>query len=731
MAQELTINIVAHDRASQIMKSVGQSAKGMGASISAVSKPVTDVMGSLLSGVGMAAGAGIFNAIGNAVAGAGSAIVGFNGRLEQAQIAFTTMLGSGEKAEAFLSDLQGFAAKTPFEFPELLGASQKLLAMGFASNEVLPVMTAVGDAVAGLGGGSQEVDRVTTALGQMRAKGKVSQEEMMQLTEAGIPAWEMLAQKIGVDIPTAQEMATKGQIKASTAITALTEGMNERFGGMMEKQSQTFQGAMSTIKDVLTQTTATAFKPFFDLISAGALNLSQMLQSEAFTAFAQNVAAAIQGAIDAITPFANLVKEVMVRIFNPEGSDPMLFIGTIGAVFGLDSPAAAMIGEFVAFASETLQVMGQTISDVVGTVTQVLQGDWLPSDQIAPFTLAVGTIALVFKDVIMPAISTAVSWIMDRFGELVSWTQEKWPLISEIVGGVVDNIMVRVEGFVATVGRFWNEHGETIITVTTAAWEIVKTVVDTALTVVLNGIALGLNILKGDWAAAWENIKAQLGAIWDGIAHIVTTVMGAVAEVIGIKTAGIRTAWDLAWSGVQTALSTAWQNIQTTASNAMAALGTSMETLKTSIGNAARGMGESLVTGIRNGLSGLWQAIQSAVADALQRINVNVGPFGVSAGGITINGVRARAMGGPVLAGSPYLVGERGPELFIPSSIGQIVPNDRLGGSGGAPVGAGGTVINVNVNGPIYDLTDFEDKVIATLSNATMRGRFNRSALRP
>jgi len=53
--------------------------------------------------------------------------------------------------------------------------------------------------------------------------------------------------------------------------------------------------------------------------------------------------------------------------------------------------------------------------------------------------------------------------------------------------------------------------------------------------------------------------------------------------------------------------------------------------------------------------------------------------------------VRARALGGPVDAGSPFLVGERGPELFVPNISGMIVPNNELRPSGG-------NVINLTVN---------------------------------
>jgi phage-related minor tail protein len=55
-------------------------------------------------------------------------------------------------------------------------------------------------------------------------------------------------------------------------------------------------------------------------------------------------------------------------------------------------------------------------------------------------------------------------------------------------------------------------------------------------------------------------------------------------------------------------------------------------------------------------------------------------------------GVTEKATGGPVSAGSPYIVGERGPELFMPSGSGTIIPNNQMGGMGGQ---------TINYNGPI------------------------------
>jgi phage-related minor tail protein len=77
-----------------------------------------------------------------------------------------------------------------------------------------------------------------------------------------------------------------------------------------------------------------------------------------------------------------------------------------------------------------------------------------------------------------------------------------------------------------------------------------------------------------------------------------------------------------------------------------------------------------------------------------------------------------RALGGPVTGGTSYLVGERGPELFTPSSSGKVIPNNAMGGSG--------TQVNITVNGAIDPISTARQ--IANILNreATISGSFNR-----
>lgn len=186
---------------------------------------------------------------GAVLSGMGAVGVKMAANFEQSQIAFTTLLGSAEEASRFLRELEIHARRTPFGMAELQQASRQLLAYGFTADRVLEMITPIGDAVAAMGGGSQMFESVIRALGQIRAKGKLASQEMLQLTEQGIPAWEFLAEAIGVTVPEAMEKVSKGAVSSTVAIDAVLRGMIRKFGGAMEAQSKTMLGQWEQLKD--------------------------------------------------------------------------------------------------------------------------------------------------------------------------------------------------------------------------------------------------------------------------------------------------------------------------------------------------------------------------------------------------------------------------------------------------------------------------------------------------
>ena len=173
------------------------------------------------------------------------------GNFEQSTMAFTTMLGSAKEAGVFLKQLQDFAAKTPFQFTDLVPATQKLMAFGFATKEIIPTLTGIGDAVSGLGGGTDVLNRVIMVFGRIKASGKVTAREMFELSSAGINGYQMIADKMGITMQEAMKRGERGAIDATFAINALVSGMEKKFPNMMDVQSKTLQGSFSNLKDKL------------------------------------------------------------------------------------------------------------------------------------------------------------------------------------------------------------------------------------------------------------------------------------------------------------------------------------------------------------------------------------------------------------------------------------------------------------------------------------------------
>lgn len=249
----------------------------------------------------------------------------FNSLEENASMAFETMLGGADKAREMLDSLRTFAEKTPFELPGLITISQKLKAFGFETQKIIPMLTSIGNATAGLGGSPELLNRITTALGQIRAKGKIQAQEMMQLTEAGIPAWEILAKKIGVSIPEAMKLSEKGAIKADIAISGILEGLDLRFGGLMEKQSKSFTGLTSNFNDVMRSLAAQVTKPWFENAKKGLARMLEIMSSDKFKAFFAQI---VKGSEKA----ANFVAMLKGKLFDLVGKGINLFSGLFGNV---------------------------------------------------------------------------------------------------------------------------------------------------------------------------------------------------------------------------------------------------------------------------------------------------------------------------------------------------------------------------------------------------------------
>lgn len=265
--QELRITISAKDTASTVIKKIRRelddsssaisrgldqatrSAHGLGGGLDFSAKRAA-----LMGAVAGATVAGI-TALAHGLRSLGSAAIGGASDFEQSRIAFDTMLGSADKARTMMEDIAKFAKTTPFELPEVVTGAKQLLAYQVEAENIIPTFTMLGNIASAVG--RDKMPDLIRAFGQVRAKGKLMAQELNQFAEAGVPLREMLAKELKMSVEQFSTSLDKGKLKIK--FTEVQEALNKlggeggKWGSLMERQSKTFSGVVSNIKDGIGQ----------------------------------------------------------------------------------------------------------------------------------------------------------------------------------------------------------------------------------------------------------------------------------------------------------------------------------------------------------------------------------------------------------------------------------------------------------------------------------------------
>nr|WP_259395882.1 tape measure protein [Pseudoalteromonas sp. SR45-5] len=168
-------------------------------------------------------------------------------------------IAGGEKATEWVKD---FTKNTPLQMGEVSQAFVKLKAFGLDPMD--GTMQAITDQALKLGGGFQEVEGVSLALGQAWAKQKLQGEEILQLIERGIPVWELLEKSTGKNTVELQKLSSAGQL-GRDVIKGLIDEMGRASAGSAAAQMALFSGQVSNAKDNMEQ--------FYNLIAqSGAMD---------------------------------------------------------------------------------------------------------------------------------------------------------------------------------------------------------------------------------------------------------------------------------------------------------------------------------------------------------------------------------------------------------------------------------------------------------------------------
>lgn len=175
-------------------------------------------------------------------------VVNVRGEFQQLEIAFTTMLGSAEKATSLMAQVTDTAATTPFDLKGVANGAKQLLAYGESADTVNDTLVRLGNIASGL---SLPLNDLVYLYGTTMVQGRLFTQDVRQFMGRGIPLVQELAKQLGKTTEEVNQMVTDGKIgfpEVQKVLERLTDS-GGMFYNLMEEQSKSLTGQISNLGD--------------------------------------------------------------------------------------------------------------------------------------------------------------------------------------------------------------------------------------------------------------------------------------------------------------------------------------------------------------------------------------------------------------------------------------------------------------------------------------------------
>lgn len=423
---------------------------------------------------------------------------------EQTQVAFTTMLGSAEEADAFLKQLADFAKKTPFTLVGVEQAAKQLMAVGFESENVLPVLKSVGDVASGLGLGQEGLSRLILNLGQVQAQGKLTGRELRDFAVAGIPMLDELGKELGKTTAEIQEMVSGGEIDTATVLKVFENMTSEggRFANLMAKQAETVKGKFSNLQDTWELMQREIGKAFIPAIAALA------------DVFLEDLLPALQPLIPILGEFfANALKEI----------SPLL-IELVPIVGDLIKNLMPLMSVIVQLGVEIGKVLTEVFNALLPTINALIPVIIKIFEAFKPLIPIIADIYVLFADLI----SVVMSELMPTLEPLIPVIAELAKTILTAALQVLQQLMPSIIALIPVLAELLQYFTPLI------------PVISKILEVVVELMGLGLGILAGMISTVLVPILNIMATVFDFVGEkiewvtdIIVTIIGWIEKLVG------------------------------------------------------------------------------------------------------------------------------------------------------------------------------------------------------
>lgn len=182
----------------------------------------------------------------------GSDVIEATGKMQQLQVALSTILQDKSKADQLIAEIVQFAAKTPFNLDDVATGAKQLLAYGSSADKVVGELSMLGDVASGL---QIPIGQLIYLYGTLRTQGRAMTVDIRQFAGRGIPIYEELAKVLGVTKDQVGELVKEGKVGFKEVEQAFKNMTSEggKFANLMENSAGTWPQRLSNIQDTLFQ----------------------------------------------------------------------------------------------------------------------------------------------------------------------------------------------------------------------------------------------------------------------------------------------------------------------------------------------------------------------------------------------------------------------------------------------------------------------------------------------
>ena len=687
------------------MKSISARVNAVGDKISSFGTKMTAVS----VGLGAAATAG----------------VKYNGTVEQLQTSFEVMTGSADQAADIVDRLKKIGASTPFEFTDLADTTQLLMNFGFTADGAIDSMQMLGDISQG---SAEKMSSIARAYGKMSSAGKVSLEDINMMIDAGFNPLQEISQSTGESMADLYDRISDGAMSVDEITASMQRSTSEggKYFQSMQKQSQTFNGQMSTLSDNVNGFLGNITEGIFDNLAQNVLPKVNDTISTVNDAFESG---GFQGAVDAVKEMNPVLDKVIstaesgAKVLQSFGIDTAMFVAMTAAV----GPALIAIGKMTSVTGGLIGIVGK-LGGVIGmlpgpagivvaaitalitafaylmTTNDGFRNSIMASVQqistaVMPVIQLLVSSLLQIAQAVIPVVIVAMQSIAPIITQVVSLAVQVITVLAQIVTQVISALMPVITQIIVIVGQVISIVGQAVSQLVSDLSPViiqVISIVQNIISAILPSLISILNTVIGVIQAILPVMQAVLQKAMDVIAQIIAKV-SPIASFIGDILAQIFAKVSEIFANIVQKTGDVISNISEIISRVKAVASDVFEAVWDTVSSVMQRVG-NFISGVFNKIESAWNGLTSFVGGVFDGIGSAVNSLVDSVRGF-VNGVIGGINGavgvinkipGVSIGYIPYLLhgtdnwqggfarmneGGRGELTYLPDGS-QVIPHD-------------------------------------------------------